>query len=136
MTEDILKRIKDYRNKKGYSYEYMEHQLNTSPTAYGKIENNKTRLTVERLFEIATVLDTKVLDILGVSSNSQLNQTNNNSSTGHQTNGENSIGQNIENYFQENKEKTEKIEVLYEARLKDKDVLIAELQKFIQKLTN
>ena len=124
--EEILTKIKEFRKKKGYSYETMAHELDTSAGAYRKIEMNQTKLTVERLFQIATILETKVVDILGINPNNQLNQTNNENATGYQ--------QQIENYFQESKEKSEKIEQLYESRLADKDKMIEQLQKIIEKL--
>ena len=123
--EEVLSKIKEYRKKKGYTYETMAHELDTSAAAYRKIELNQTKLTVDRLFQIAQILDAKVIDILGINPNNQLNQTNTENATGYQ--------QQIENYFQENKEKSEKIEQLYELRLKDKDVLIAQLQKMLEK---
>ena len=126
--EEVLSKIKEYRKKKGYSYEAMAHELDTSPAAYRKIELNQTKLTVERLFQIAKILDEKVVDILGINPNNQLNQTNNESATGYQ--------QQIENYFQENKEKSEKIDKLYEARLKDKDETIAFLHNTINEFKN
>jgi hypothetical protein len=47
---------------------------------------------------------------------------------------DNAIGK-VETLYQENKEKSEKIEQLYESRLKDKEVLIEQLQKIIEKLS-
>lgn len=122
--EEVLSKIKEYRKKKGFSYENMAHELNTS-AAYRKIELNQTKLTVERLVQIAQILEAKIEDLLDLKANSEFNQTNNENATGYQ--------QQIENYFQENKEKSEKIEQLYESRLKDKDVMIAQLQKLLEK---
>lgn len=121
--EEILQRIKEYRKKKGFSYDTMAHELTTSPAAYRKIELNQTKLTVERLFQIAKILEVSVGSILDIEANSQLNQINNDNSTGYL--------QQIENFHQENKERNEKIELLYEARIKDKDGMIAQLQKMI-----
>jgi transcriptional regulator with XRE-family HTH domain len=121
--EEVVSKIKEFRKKKGYSYETMAHELDTSASAYRKIELNQTKLTVERLFQIAKILDEKVVDILDINPNNQLNQTNNDTATGYQ--------QQIENYFQENKEKSEKIEMLYEARLRDKDVIINTLKEVL-----
>lgn len=123
--EEVLLKIKEYRKKKGFSYENMAHELNTSAAAYRKIELNQTKLTVERLVQIAQILEAKIEDLLDLKANSQFNQTNNENATGYQ--------QQIVNYFQENKEKSEKIEQLYELRLKDKDVLIVQLQKMLEK---
>ncbi len=63
---------------------------------------------------------------MGINPNNQLNQTNHDNATGYQ--------QQIENYFQENKEKSEKIEQLYEARLKDKENEIIALNTLISDL--
>ena len=41
-----------------------------------------------------------------------------------------------ENFYQENKEKSEKIEQLYEKRLKDKEDMIEQLKKTIEKIGN
>ena len=123
--EEVLSKIKEYRKKKGFSYENMAHELNTSAAAYRKIELNQTKLTVERLVQIAQILEAKIEDLLDLKANSEFNQTNNENATCYQ--------QQIENYFQENKEKSEKIEQLYESRLKDKDVMIAQLQKLLEK---
>ena len=125
--EDVLQRIKEYRKKKGFTYEAMAHELKTSTAAYRKIELNQTKLTLDRLYQIAKVLEISVGDVLEIQASSQLNQVNNQNSTGYL--------QQIENFHQENIEKSEKIESLYESRLKDKDFVIAQLQKIIEKFT-
>ena len=125
--EEILEKIKEHRKKKGYSYETMAHELNTSPGAYRKIELNQTKLTVERLQQIATILEAKVEDLMDIKADTEFKQTNNENATGYQ--------QQIENYFQENKEKSEKIEQLYESRLKDKEDMIVHLQKTLNQFT-
>ena len=99
--ENVLEKIKEYRKKKGFTYESMAHELNTSPAAYRKIETNQTKLTVERLQQIATILEAKITDLLDLKAETEFKQTNNENSTGYQ--------QQIENYFQENKEKREEI---------------------------
>ncbi len=125
--ESIVEKIKDIRKRKGFSHEYMAHQLEMSQPAYSKIEKNETVLSVDRLFKIAEILETPVVDILDINPNTMYNQNNNDKGTfiGHQQ---------VEHLYQENKEKSEKIEQLYESRLKDKDVMIAQLQKIIDKL--
>ncbi|WP_291400518.1 helix-turn-helix transcriptional regulator [Daejeonella sp.] len=128
MMEDILSKIREHRKKKGYSYETMASELNTSAAAYRKIEFNQTKLTVERLFQIAKILEAQLVDILDINPNNQLNQTNTENATGYQ--------QQIENYFHENKEKSEKIESLYESRLRDKDLIISQLQRTIEMQAN
>ena len=122
--ESIVEKIKDIRKRKGFSHEYMAHQLEMSQPAYSKIEKNETVLSVDRLFKIAEILETPVVDILDINPNTLYNQTLNDNAI---------IYQNFDNLYQENKEKSEKIEQLYESRLKDKDALIAQLQKMLEK---
>ena len=96
-----------------------------SQVAYSKIEKNETKLSVERLFKIAEILETPVENFLDINPNNIYNQTLNDSSI---------IYQDFENLHQDNKEKSEKIEQLYKSRLKDKDAMISQLQKIIDKL--
>ncbi len=127
--ENILEKIKDIRKQKGYSHEYMAHKLEMSQPAYSKIEKNETVLSVDRLFKIAEILETPVNDILEINPNNIYNQNYNHDNVtviAHQE---------VEHLYQENKEKSEKIELLYEARLNDKDNMIGQLQKIIEKLS-
>jgi transcriptional regulator with XRE-family HTH domain len=103
----------------------MAHELNISQVAYSKIEKSETKLSLDRLFKIAEILETPVENLLEINPNTIYNQTNNDNSVGHQE-----VGQ----LYQDNKEKSEKIEQLYEDRLKDKNDMIAQLQKIIEKL--
>ena len=109
--EEILNKIREHRKKKGFSYENMANEL------------NQTKLTVEKLLKISEILDTKVDEIMGIESNKQQNQSNFENSTGYQ--------QQIENYFQENKERNLKIEELYESRLRDKEDIIIKLEALL-----
>ena len=100
--ETVINKIKELRTKKGYSHEYMAHQLNMSQPAYSKIEKNETVLSVDRLFKIAEILETSVNDILEINPNNIYNQTNNDNGTfiGHQE---------VQHLYQENKEITQKL---------------------------
>lgn len=122
--EDVINKIRDYRRNKGYSHEYMAHELNISQVAYSKIEKKETKLSVDRLFKISEILETPVESLLDINPNNIYNQTLNDNSI---------IYQDFENLYQDNKEKSEKIVQLYEARLTDKSDMIAQLQKIIDK---
>lgn len=122
--ENILEKIKDIRKQKGFSHEYMAHKLDMSQPAYSKIEKNETVLSVDRLFKIAEILETPVNDILEINPNNIYHQTNNDNAIGHQE---------VAHLHQDNREKSEKIALLYEERLKDKDAIITQLQKIIDK---
>ena len=125
--EDVLQRIKDYRKKKGYTYDAMAHELNTSAAAYRKIELNQTKLTLERLYQIAQILEAKVEDILDIKADKIYKQEIT----------DNGIGcQDIEHFYAENKEKSAKIEQLYEERIKEQAATIAQLMAVISNNKN
>ena len=118
--EDVLDRIREVRKQKGYSHEYVANELNISQVAYSKLEKNETKLTVERLYQLSKILETPVEDFLLAKKGNIYNQTFNDNAIAYQE---------FQNLYQENKEKTEKIIQLYEARLADKDQLIQQLSK-------
>ncbi len=126
--ENIVNKIREFRKKKGYSHETMAHELNMSQPAYSKIEKNETKLSVERLFEIANILETPVEKFLEIPVKEYKQEIHGNEAVtaiAHQE---------VQTMHQDNKEKSEKIELLYESRLKDKDIMITQLQKIIDKL--
>lgn len=123
----VLKRIKEIRRKKGFSHEYMAHRLGISQPAFSKIEKNETVLSVDRLFKIAVILETSVNDILEINPNNQKNNLDDLSVI---------VRQEVDSLYQYDKEMTEKIEFLYEERLKDKEILIKQLMKIIEGISN
>lgn len=113
----IIDRIREKRKQKGMTHENMAHELKISQTAYSKIEKNETRLTVERLFEIAEILEVSVSELLDKNSSITYSQ---------QEFFDNSIGhQQIENYYQENRETLANL-------LASKDEIIEKQQKEIE----
>lgn len=56
--------IRKKREEKNYTQEYLAYKLNISQNAYSKIELGYTKITVERLFQIAEVLETEAIDLL------------------------------------------------------------------------
>lgn len=101
--ENIVLKIRDIRKEKGYSHEYMAHLLEISQVAYSKIEKNETKLTVERLYKIAEILEVSVGKLLDIQPTNQFNQINRESSTGYLQH------QEIQNLYQENKEIFDKL---------------------------
>lgn len=75
----------------------MADELSISHLAYRKIENNQSKLTVERLLQIANIFDIPIMDLLDENQSRIYNQSNSGTGTliGHQE---------FENYYQENKE--------------------------------
>lgn len=56
--------IRKKRESKNYTQEYLAYKLNISQNAYSKIELGYTKITVERLFQIAGVLEVSAVDLL------------------------------------------------------------------------
>ncbi len=115
MNDIIAKNIKKYRELKGFSQEYMAHQLNVNQSTYAKMENSSTKITIDKLFSVAKLLETDVSEILDLKNQTIFNQTDNETA--------NAFGK-VEHYYQENKE-------VYQELLKAKDEQIALLKEQI-----
>ena len=101
----------------------MADDLGLTPSGYRKIEKGETKLSVEKMFQISTVLDIPINELLDIGENwIQNNSYNKDSSIS---------AQKIEHFYQENKEMLEKLIASYEARLKDKEEQIELLKTFI-----
>ena len=116
-VEKLIKKIASVRLKKGLSYENMADDLSLTPAGYRKIETGETKLTVERLFRIAELLETPIAELLEID-NYTMQQNNEPNSVGYQ--------QKVGNYYQENKE-------IYDKLLKSKDEQIELLKKLVDK---
>lgn len=115
-NDTIGKNIRKFRELKGYSQEYMAHELDITQASYAKLESNSTKINVERLFTIAKLLETDVADIL------ELNKQ----TIYHQDIKENSIGhQQVQTLHQDNKE-------TYEKLIQAKDEQIALLKSLLK----
>ena len=90
-----IKKIREYRN---YTQQYMADSLELSQNAYCKIENGTTKLTIDRLDAIASILDVPVESIFS-SDKLTFNIQNNNIDR---------LYGNIENLYEANKELLEK----------------------------
>ncbi len=88
----------------------MAHELNINQASYAKIESNSTKLTVDRLFAIAKLLDVDVSELLDLKKQNVFNLYDNNHAVGLQE---------VENLYQENKETTAKLMSNYEEQIKD-----------------
>jgi transcriptional regulator with XRE-family HTH domain len=60
----IAASIRKKRESKNYTQEYLAYKLNISQNAYSKIELGYTKITVERLFQIADVLEISATELL------------------------------------------------------------------------
>ncbi len=64
-TLRVTEKLRSLRRKKEYSQEYMAFMLNISQNAYSRLENGKTPLTINRLFEICALLNVPPAELLG-----------------------------------------------------------------------
>jgi len=98
--EGIIFRIKEKRHSKGLSLENVANEIGLSASAYMKIERMETKLTVERLLQLQTILDVSISEFFDLKVENIYNQEINDSGIGHQE---------IENLYQENKEASKAI---------------------------
>nr|WP_315238815.1 helix-turn-helix transcriptional regulator [uncultured Flavobacterium sp.] len=68
MWNSILNNIKNIRELKNYTQEYMAVQLGITQSAYNKIEKGKTILGQNRLLKIAIILEVDIDDIINFQS--------------------------------------------------------------------
>jgi transcriptional regulator with XRE-family HTH domain len=65
MIQQAETKIKQIRELKNFTQEYVAQKLGLSTRAYSKIESGETQLTINRLNEISEVLEIQPLEILG-----------------------------------------------------------------------
>ena len=114
---DILSNIREIRKEKGISHEAMDVNLGISQAAYTKLENKETKLTVDRLYKIAEILDTKIEKLLDLNTNKIYQQEFKDQSTNYQE---------IQNLYQENKD-------VYERLIESKDEQIVFMKSLLEK---
>jgi transcriptional regulator with XRE-family HTH domain len=82
MNTSIGAKIKKLRELKNYTQSYMAERLGLSMSGYGKIERDETEITLQRLQEIAEILETNYNTILSFDEKHIFNFTNNQSANG------------------------------------------------------
>lgn len=117
--EKVVERIAQQRNKKGFTYENMAHELDITAAAYRKIETGETKLSVERLMKIADILEAKLEELLDLKADKIYQQEFKDNSNNYQE---------FQNLHQENKE-------VYQELIKSKDDQIALLKEQVAFLT-
>ncbi len=65
MIEQAEIKIKQIRELKNFTQEYVAQKLGLSTRAYSKIETGETQLTINRLNEISKVLEMEPMQLLG-----------------------------------------------------------------------
>lgn len=70
--------IRNARESKNYTQDYIAAKLAISQNAYSKIELGYTKITVERLFQIAQILEVDPIDLLSLDEDKPLHLVNSN----------------------------------------------------------
>lgn len=60
----ILEYIRQLRESKHYSQDYLAYRLDIGQNAYSKLELGYSKLSVQRLIEIAAVLEVNVIELM------------------------------------------------------------------------
>lgn len=120
MIEHIERKIRQIRELRGYSQEYMAAQLNLSTRAYSKIESGETQLTINRLNEICKILNVSPQELLGFDAKIIFNN--------------NLTEQKGGKFIAYNNTEIKQIQELYERLLEEKDYIIKEKDKRINLL--
>lgn len=127
MHVEVIKKIKQLRIAKGLTPLQMSEKLNIDMSAYTRLEAGKTLTWAKYLEDLLQIFETTP-DVFFEDIGKNIKITNSSGSYGGNVH--------VENLFADNKEKMEKIEFLYLERLKDKDLMIKELQNIIKNLNS
>jgi transcriptional regulator with XRE-family HTH domain len=63
-TKVVAGNIRKIRELRNYTQDYLAAKLGISQNAYSKIELGYSKLTLERLFQISTILEVEAMQIL------------------------------------------------------------------------
>ncbi|KQS41184.1 helix-turn-helix domain-containing protein [Pedobacter sp. Leaf194] len=63
-TKNVAGNIRKIREYRDYTQDYLAAKLKISQNAYSKIELGYSKLTIERLFQIASILNVEVTNLL------------------------------------------------------------------------
>ncbi|MDR0795896.1 MAG: helix-turn-helix domain-containing protein [Tannerella sp.] len=74
--------IRKVRLQMGYSQHVMATQLGITQASYARMENQESKLTLDRLEEIAKILDTDIAALLDISPKNKQDQSNNDFANG------------------------------------------------------
>lgn len=75
--EKIENKIRNIRELKNFTQEFMADKLGISQAAYSKIENGATKVSYEKLQDIAKIMGVKVEDIQSFETEKYFNSFNN-----------------------------------------------------------
>ena len=68
-TKNVAGNIRKIREYRDYTQDYLAAKLKISQNAYSKIELGYSKLTIDRLFQIALILEVEVTHLLTLNHN-------------------------------------------------------------------
>lgn len=68
-TKNVAGNIRKIREYRDYTQDYLAAKLKISQNAYSKIELGYSKLTIDRLFQIAEILEVEVTHLLTLNHN-------------------------------------------------------------------
>jgi transcriptional regulator with XRE-family HTH domain len=119
-VESVLEKLKVARKERGFSHENMAMELGISQAAYSNLENNESKLTVERLIKISEILEKPTYYFFEATPHNIYNQHNTDNAIGH-----------IDNLYQDNKENQARLVQSYEAAIQNLKEEVAFLRTMI-----
>lgn len=78
MSKTIGERIRNIREEKNYSQQYVGAKLGITQKAYSKLENGESRMSVDQLLKIGEILETSPITILSFEHNNHMLRASNN----------------------------------------------------------
>ncbi len=117
MNANIGRRIKSFRERKGFSQEELAGKLNISRSTYQRIENGETNSWINHLENICSSLDVDMVDVLKpeegftqINSDNAANENSSNNMIQNQTNNYNTSDQLIIQYEERIKDLKDQVE--------------------------
>ena len=62
--KNIGEKIRELREKRNFTQEFMAQELDLTPNGYGKIERGDSKVTFDKLEKIANILKIKLADLI------------------------------------------------------------------------
>lgn len=81
MSKQVISNIKKLRELNDLTQEYVADELGLTRGAYNQIENGRTRLTVDKLIQIAQLFNTSIEEVIHFEKGNAYKHYNNASST-------------------------------------------------------
>ena len=76
-------RIIKYREERGITQEYIANEMNITQSTYGRLEKNDKRLSVDRLIEVAKILDISIAVLFGEKASNIIHENNGDNAQAH-----------------------------------------------------